>query len=72
MTKLLQQVIDRVSQLSEDEQESFAAVMLHELESERRWQGLFANSQDALAKLADEAIAEDDAGLTEPLDPDNL
>jgi hypothetical protein len=45
---------------------------LQELEDERRWDRSFANSQDALARLADEALAEHHAGRTEPLDPDTL
>ena len=42
------------------------------LESERRWDELFARSPDLLEKLAAEAIAEYEAGLTEPLDPDKI
>jgi hypothetical protein len=72
MTKLLQEVFEKVSQLPEDEQESFAALMLHELESEQRWQELFAQSQDALAKMANQALAEHRTGKTKPLDPDSL
>jgi hypothetical protein len=41
-----------------------------ELESERRWDALFARSQDLLAQLADEAHEDYQAGLTEALDPD--
>lgn len=41
-------------------------------ESERRWDDLFARSADQLSELADEAVREDEAGLTQPLDPDNL
>ena len=54
------------------EQEAFAAFMLAELESERRWDALFAQSQDLLARMAEEARQEYRAGLTEPLDPDKL
>ena len=43
-----------------------------ELESERRWTAAFANSQDALVKLAERARANYLAGNTEPLDPDCL
>jgi hypothetical protein len=72
MTKTLQQFIDEVSQLPLDEQETFAAWMLEELRSEQRWNELFARSQDMLARMADEAIAEHNAGKTLPLDPDTL
>jgi hypothetical protein len=42
--------------------------ILEELESERRWDELFQRSADTLAKLAKEALAEDRAGRTKPLD----
>jgi len=60
------------AKLTEDEQKAFAAFMLAELESERRWDDLFARSQDLLARMAEEARQEYRAGLTEPLDPDKL
>jgi hypothetical protein len=40
--------------------------------SERRWDELFARSPELLEKLAAEAMAEYEAGLTEVLDPDSL
>jgi hypothetical protein len=52
------------AKLPEEEQEAFAAFMLAELESERRWDELFSRSQDLLATMADEARREYRAGLT--------
>lgn len=72
MTKLLKQAFDEAMQLPPAEQDTFGAWMLQELRSEQRWQGLFAQSQDLLAKMADEALAEHREGKTEPLDPDAL
>jgi hypothetical protein len=72
MTKSLQEAFTKASQLSPEEQEAFGAWMLHELDSEQRWDELFSRSPELLEKLAAEAIAEDDTGLTETLDPDNL
>jgi hypothetical protein len=46
--------------------------LLDELESERGWGDLFAESRDLLADLADQALAEHRAGRTEKLDPDKL
>src|SRR3954452_21992217 len=43
-----------------------------EIESERRWDELFAKSYDILCEMAAEAIREDEAGLTQPLDPDEM
>jgi hypothetical protein len=72
MTKLLQKAFDTAAQLPPDEQDAFARWLLYELESEQRWNDLFARSQDMLAKMADEALAEHKAGKTLPLDPDTL
>jgi len=72
MGTLLERVIAEAAKLTEDEQEAFAAFMLEELESERRWDDLFARSQDLLARMAEEARREHRAGLTQPLDPDKL
>jgi hypothetical protein len=72
MTKLLQEAIERAKGLPPEEQDSFAAWMLEALEKEQRWQDLFANSQDLLAKMADAALAEHRAGKTQPLDPETL
>ena len=46
--------------------------LLAELESERRWDELFARSGDVLDEMAADAIREDEAGLTKPLDPDTM
>jgi hypothetical protein len=72
MTERLRQAFAEASQLPPDEQDVFASWMLEELRSEQRWQELFARSQDLLAKMADEAMAEHAAGKTLPLDPDTL
>jgi hypothetical protein len=72
MNKLLERVITETSKLPDRDQEAFAAFMLAELESERRWDDLFSCSQDLLAQMAEEAHEEYRAGLTEPLDPDTF
>ncbi len=70
MGKLLDKVISETAKLPDEEQEAFAAFMLAELESERRWDDLFSRSQGMLARMAEEARQEYRAGLTEPLDPE--
>ncbi len=72
MSKLLEKVITETAKLPAEEQEAFAAFMLAELESERRWDDLFARSPDLLARMAEEARQEYRAGRTERLDPDKL
>ena len=58
MIELLEKAFAEASKLSEQEQETLAAWILEELASERQWTEAFANSEDALALLADEALAE--------------
>jgi hypothetical protein len=72
MTELLKKAFEKASRLPAEEQDRFGAWMLEELTSEERWDELFARSPELLERLAAVAIAEDDAGLTEPLDPDRL
>jgi len=72
MTKLLEQAMSKVRQLPEADQDAIAQIVLDELESERRWDELFAKSPEKLQKLADKAWAEHEAGRSEPLDPDHL
>lgn len=72
MTKLLEHAIAEVSKLSADEQDAIAALILEEIEDENRWDESFQKSQDALARLAEEALIEDKAGKTQELDPDRL
>ena len=67
MTKLMDTAISEVAKLPEPEQDALAAILLQELASERRWSESFGKSQEALAKLAEEALAEHAAGRTQPL-----
>ena len=70
MTNLLEQAFAKAARLPDDEQDLFARWLMDELESERRWSRSFETSPDQLADLAQEAIDEDLAGRTEPLDPE--
>ncbi len=67
MTKLLEQAIAQVKALPESEQDAIAVIILEELEDEKRWNELFASSQDLLAELAEEALTEHREGKTMPL-----
>ena len=58
MTKLLERAFAEASMLPASEQEAFAAFLLEELASEQRWAEAFNKSQDKLAALANEALAE--------------
>ena len=70
MTDLLEEAFAKATRLPDDEQDAFARWLMDELESERHWSRSFETSQRQLANLAREALAEDLAGQTEPLDPD--
>jgi len=72
MTQLLERAYAQVQQLAEPDQDAIAALILEELEDEQRWQRSFAQSSPALVRLAEEALAEYRAGLTQPLDPETL
>ncbi len=67
MTQLLEKAFSEVAKLPASEQDAVAALVIEELASEKRWSSSFANSQDLLAKLAEEALAEYASGQTKPL-----
>lgn len=72
MTKLLERAFEEASRLSEVEQNALAKWVLDELRSERKWAKAFAESEDVLERLADEAIEEKRKGRTTPLDLNRL
>ena len=67
MTQLLEKALREVAKLPPSEQDAVAAILLEELATEQKWSELFADSQNLLAQLADEALAEDRSGKTKPL-----
>ena len=72
MTKLLEHAFQEASKLPDTQQNMIARLLLDELLAERKWDSLFAESEDCLACLADEALKEHRAGRTKPLDVDSL
>ena len=71
MTKALQDAFREAEKLPEAEQDQLAAAIRAEIEAESAWDVNLAGSSDALASLADEALAEHRSGRTLPLDPDS-
>ncbi len=67
MTQLLEKANSKVAQMSEHDQDFIATLMLDAVADEELWTQQFASSQDALAKLALEALDEHKAGATLPL-----
>ena len=72
MTKLAEQAWAALQELDDREQDRLARMILEDIESERKWDELFAKSQDVLEKLAREAQEDYEAGRTEPLIPEEL
>jgi hypothetical protein len=72
MTELLKKAFDEASKLPNDQQDAIASLLLEELKSDRAWVQTFDRSQDALEKLANEAIRDHTAGKTDKLDPSAL
>ncbi len=72
MGNLLERAFSEASRLPESEQEAIGAWLLAEIESERRWDELFAKPGASLEGLADQALADYRQGLTSPLDPERM
>jgi hypothetical protein len=62
MTKALNRAFEAASRLPEREQDELATAILEELAADERWEAAFAQSQQALAQLGEEARREHRAG----------
>lgn len=67
MTRILEKAFEEASNLSELEQNALAKWLLAELHSEAKWSRAFADSEDELERLADEALDEKQKGRTTTL-----
>ena len=72
MTRLLEKAFKEASKLPSVEQNELAKWVLEELEAEKKWGKVFAESEDALDRLADEALEAHKKGKTKPLDIERL
>ena len=70
MTQLLKKAFSEVAKLPERKQDAMARFVLAELHTETEWGKSFAETQDELAFLAEQALAESRAGKTQPMDFD--
>ena len=68
MTKLLEKAFKKASKLPEVEQNALAKWLLDELETDRLWEKRFADSEDVLERLADDALEAQRRGKTKKLD----
>lgn len=72
MTELLNQAFQEASKLPDLQQNIIARWLLDELFVGKKWDSLFAESEDFLANLADEALREHRAGKATLLNFDAL
>jgi hypothetical protein len=72
MTKLLEKAFKQAARLPETEQNALAKWVLEELEAERKWETVFAGSEDVLDMLADEALDAHSRGKTKSLNLKSL
>ena len=56
MTKLLEKAFNAINKLKPEEQETYAKIILSELDSENKWKTIFETSQEELSVLANEAV----------------
>jgi hypothetical protein len=68
MTTMLEKAFAEASRLPDIEQNALAKWLLEEIESERKWDKIFAESEDELGRLALEALSEDEENMTTHLD----
>jgi hypothetical protein len=72
MTELLKKAFEAASKLPPGEQDALASVLLGEIGDEHRWDATLEETHNKLTGLADAALAEHQAGRTQPLDPETL
>lgn len=72
MTQLLKKAFQEASKLPVVDQNALAKWLMQELESEKRWEKMFAESEDVLDHLADAALKAYKRGKIKPLDIDRL
>ena len=69
---ILEDAINEIKSYPPIEQNRIAKWLLEELKSNQKWEKSFADSEDFLEQLANEALEEDREGKTTILDPDKL
>ncbi len=69
MTKLLEKAIKALEELSADEQDAMASLILDELADEERWNAAFSRSRDKLLVVAQQVREEIARGEVFEFDP---
>ena len=68
MTKLLEKAFTEASRLPLATQNMIAERLLEDIQAEGKWDDTFAETQDELSWLADEAVTDFQNGRTKPLE----
>ena len=66
-TPRVKQLLERLSELPEENQDAYAAAFLQQMEADDDFDRLISSRPDVLRELADEALAEAGLGRTAPL-----
>jgi hypothetical protein len=72
MSNLLDEAYAAAKELPEEEQEAIGAVLLAEMDADRRWEELLSQPSDVIERMADKALENHRLGKTLPLDPETL
>jgi hypothetical protein len=72
MSKLLDEAYAIAKKLPEEEQEAIGALLLAEIEDNRRWDELLAQPSEVIERMANQALEDHRLGRTVPLDPESL
>jgi len=72
MTTLLETAFEKISALPEIEQNIYAKNLLEEIESEKKWDSSFSESEDLLFQMADDALKDYKTNNTKLLTQDQL
>jgi hypothetical protein len=72
MSNLLDEAYAAAKELPEEEQEALGAVLLAEIDADRRWEELLSRPSDVVERMIDKALENHRLGKTLPLDPDTL
>jgi hypothetical protein len=72
MTTLLETVFEKASTLSEIEQNRFAKLFMDEIQSEKKWDELFSESEDVLADMGDMVLDDYTNAKIKPLIQEEL
>ena len=74
MNKLLKKAFEKAAELPDEKQETLAAIILEEMDSDEKWDELFARpeSEALLDKMTEEVREDIRAGRTRPLNVEDM